>query len=149
MLEDEDLAEYGRCVGGKGEVGGRAEDAGRGGNSCEEVPLGVPLVVGLLGAVCGRRGATCSITLGGSCIRGCLLASTSSRIFKICWRKSASRSTSAETALVPFRYGDGAAAVDIEAIGAAITTDESWILEPTPTSERNIGDYTNTGETRG
>ena len=65
MLEEEDLAEYGRCAGGIGDVGGRVEDAGRGGNSCDEDPFGVLLVVGLLEAVGGRRGATCSITLGG------------------------------------------------------------------------------------
>lgn len=106
-------------------MGGRAEDAGRGGSSCAEDPLDVPLVEGLPKAAWGRRGATCSITLAGRCIRGCLLASTSSRICRIFWRKSASRSTSADTALPPFRCSDGAAAAeDIEAIwGAAITTD--------------------------
>jgi hypothetical protein len=125
MPDEEDLVEYGRCVGGIGDVGGRADDAGRGGSSCDEDPLGVPLVVGLPKAAWGRRGATCSITLGGRCIRGCLLAKTSSRICRIFWRKSASRSTSADTALAPFRCGDGAVAVDdIEAIGAAITTNK-------------------------
>lgn len=125
MPDDEDLAEYGRCVGCIGEVGGRADDAGRGGSSCDEGPFGVPLVVGLAKAGWGRRGATCSITLAGRCIRGCLLAKTSSRICRIFWRKSASRSTSADTALVPFKCDDGAVAVDdIEAICAAITTEK-------------------------
>lgn len=150
MPDDEDLAEYGRCVGCIGEVGGRADDAGRGGSSCDEGPLGVPLIVGLAKAAWGRRGATCSITLAGRCIRGCLLAKTSSRICRIFWRKSASRSTSADTALAPFKCDDGAVAVDdIEAICAAITTErKAEKLVPAPRSKRSVGDYTDTGSTR-
>jgi hypothetical protein len=79
--------------------------------------VGVPFVVGLAngGVVCGRRGVTCSITLAGRCIRGCLLASTSSRICKSCCKKLVSRSTSAGTTLAPFKCGGAAAAVDIMA----------------------------------
>lgn len=72
------------------------------------------MVEGLLGGVvCGGRGATCSITLGGRWIRGCLLANTSSRICKICFKKSTSRRTSPDTTPVPLTCGSEDAIVAI------------------------------------
>lgn len=86
-----------------------SELSGRGGN---------PLVEGLLGGVvCDGRGATCSITLGGRWIRGCLLANTSSRICRICFKKSTSRRISADTTPVPLRCGSVDAIVAICAAG--------------------------------
>src|SRR5690242_2533151 len=92
-----------------------SELSGRGGNDSAALEAyAMPLVEGLLGGVvCGGRGATCSITLGGRWIRGCLQENTSSRICKICFKKSTSRRASADTTLAPLTCGSAVATVDI------------------------------------
>ena len=109
MPDDADLTREGRDGEANSFGNGKccSEFSGRVGNSCWlAVPLGVPLVVGLAaGAVCGGRGATCSSTLGGRRMRGCLPSKTSSRMDSSFARNAASRRSSTGTTPVPFASG--------------------------------------------